>query len=431
MLKSILPDSQAEAPSSPQAEEPPCNQSATRTKRKKETVDYAEEKDSEDEALSDLSDGSEYLLEPEVLLEVDGESEEDESEVDFEEEESEEVLEEEKTGRKWADRLDNPIPSDAEEEDTEEVNMARGLGKELLRNEMMTRLTMQLEESPDIFIPDDRDRAYLAEFMVKPLVEQSSKWRRFKRRAQDWVKQMVMNGEMPTGKTVKAWADYAHTPAMYVSGLKALLGKYQEELRETMPETLQDGRLHLWALFEFKTDTSTPFPDIIDHLLSKIDSPSKQKFALAGFCQLIDSCAVFLSTARGKAQFLKKTHREHINFPTAEYDLDFRQHAMDLVDKEKNRLKLLKDTITKGKPYGKFQADVKFLADEKKKFLEDFEGEAIPAADVAIPKYMESEITRNFYKLLEDKASSGELVTGKEMVHLGRELIKRYVYHYN
>lgn len=138
-----------------------------------------------------------------------------------------------------------------------------------------------------------------------------------------------------------------------------------------------------------------------------------------------------LRASLGKAQFFKKTHRELNMFPTEEYELDFQEHAMDLVDKEKNRLKLLKETITKGKPYGKYQSDVRFIAEEKRKFMEMFEGEKIPAADVAIPKYMASEITKNFYKKLEEKASNGDLVTGKELVYLGKELIKRYVYHYN
>ena len=78
--------------------------------------------------------------------------------------------------------------SDAEEEDDEEITQARLLGKEMMRNEMSRMITMEIEESPDKLILDDRDRAYIAEFMIKPLVEQSTKWRRFRRKAKDWVK---------------------------------------------------------------------------------------------------------------------------------------------------------------------------------------------------------------------------------------------------
>ena len=406
---------------------------ASRQTRAKKRIKYAEEEESGTEDLVDSDCSDEFTPRPEDLLEVDWdnseeeESEKEESEEDDFEEELEANIGAPKKKRTWDDRAAVPLPSDDEEEDSEVFREARLNSKMLLREEMQDKIAIEFDVSaiPDKFVPDREDEEMIAEFMVKPLLEQSSKWRRFRRKAQDWIKAMVMRGEMPTGKTVKAWADVAHTPAMYVSGLKALLGKYQEELRDTMPHVLVEGRLHIWAMFKFKTATSTPFPTIISHLLDKIELPSKQKFALAGFAQLVDSCYTFLSTPRGKAQFFTKTPRELINFPTAEFDLDFAEHVTDQVDKERNRLKLLKETIKTGKPYGKFQADIRFFQEEKKKFMEMYEGATAPIADQAIPKYMEAQVTRDLYKRLEKLASEKALVSSREMVNLGKELFKR------
>ena len=105
--------------------------------------------------------------------------------------------------------------------------------------------------------------------------------------------------------------------------------------------------------------------------------------------------------------------------------MDFQEYVTDQVDKERNRLKLLKETIKTGKPYGKFQADIKFFAEEKRKFLETYEGATAPIADQAIPKYMEAQVTKDLYKKLEELASQKALVSANEMVNLGRELFKR------
>jgi hypothetical protein len=224
--------------------------------RVKQRINYTEEIEP---GTEDLADSDEFEPRPEDLLEVEyDDSEEESEEEDIEEEGFEEELEEDhpeargKTAKKkrtLKDRYSVPLASDDEEEDTQEFTQARLLSKVKLRQEIEAKIAMEFDVSmsPDKFVPDEKDRELIAEFMVKPLLEQSTKWRRFKRKAQDWVKAMVLKGEMPTGKTQKAWADFAHTPAMYVSGLKALLGKYQEELRENTPEYLQEGRLHLWA----------------------------------------------------------------------------------------------------------------------------------------------------------------------------------------
>lgn len=129
--------------------------------RKRKVVDYEEDKNSGDEDIGDLSDESEYMIEPEVLLEVEGDSEEDSSdessdefEVKSDEEDIEEETREVKTGIKWNDKSLVPPESDAEEEDTEEVTEARLLGKRQSRQEMSRRVAMVFEKSPDKFVPD-------------------------------------------------------------------------------------------------------------------------------------------------------------------------------------------------------------------------------------------------------------------------------------
>ena len=118
------------------------------------------------------------------------ESEEDESEEDLEEDHSEERGKTAKKKRTWKDRYSVPLPSDDEEEDTQEFTQARLLSKMLLRQEMEAKIAMEFDVSvnPDKFVPDEKDNAMIAEFLVKPVLEQSTKWSRFKRKAQDWVK---------------------------------------------------------------------------------------------------------------------------------------------------------------------------------------------------------------------------------------------------
>ena len=164
MLRSILPEnfdvlpsgSQAEASSSPQAQAPQSNQSATRTRRNKETIDYAEEKDSDAEDLGDLSDGSEYLLEPEVLLDVEGKSKQESEERSKDESGEEEPEEEgeEQTGKRWIDKNVVARESDAEEEDNEEVTEARIMGKKLREEFLANQDLGQEAEAVDLAVDD-------------------------------------------------------------------------------------------------------------------------------------------------------------------------------------------------------------------------------------------------------------------------------------
>ena len=57
---------------------------------------------------------------------------------------------------------------------------------------------------------------------------------------------------MPKGQTRTAWLEVATTPHMYLIGLKALLGKVQEEYQKTvkLSQRMPGDRLHLWAMLD-------------------------------------------------------------------------------------------------------------------------------------------------------------------------------------
>ena len=214
---------------------------------------------------------------------------------------------------------------------------------------------------------------------------------------------------------------------MYVDGFKTLMGKYQEELADSMPVVLEDGRLHLYNMFAFKKRNRVPWPGTILHLLEKIESPNKAKFALGGFNVFLDSVYVYLSKPEGRLIFMEKSARELENFPTLEYDYDYQEHVTGLVDSARDKLAKLKLAIKNGKPYGQFQQEVLGNAEDKRQFMEKMQGEQTTLAAEAVPKYMESEFTKRLYKRLEELAMNPEEeITREVMVWLGHELAKRW-----
>ena len=96
---------------------------------------------------------------------------------------------------------------------------------------------------------------------------------------------------MPKGNTRKAWLEVATTPHMYLIGLKALMGKVQQEYQQTvkLSQRMPEGRLHLWAMLDYNAPHHIPFPETILGTIKKIDSASIQKFAFAGWKRLLQS----------------------------------------------------------------------------------------------------------------------------------------------
>ena len=423
LLRSCLPPSTAASlrirSPAPATSSPPASSSARPKRTVRRRVEYTEQDLTEDE-LSD--DDSNY--EPEANLdESSGECSEgsdehssDKVEVTFP---VETILEK---GKKQADRWSNPAVTDDEEDDTEVNRKFRRTVRADLRAEMLKKSKVEKSAwtNPNLWVPDPRDNDLLAEYVVKPVCFKSAKWRKFGRRAQEWIKDMVHRGELPTGKTKKAWADFAATAKLYLNGLKVLLGLFQSEMQKTMPEKLIDGRFHLWQLFDFKSKNEVECPDGIQHLLEQIPSPNLKKFAFGGFMELLNSLQDFLSTPEGKARFQQRTEKEETLSTIDMNILAKKQRWM-----EHNNLSCIRTNLKNGKYYHQFQGEVLADAAEKAKFMEQFEGTVTPKADTAIPAYLNHSTTRDLYKELVDLSSNKVVVTKKDMTRLGMGLLKR------
>ena len=283
---------------------------------------------------------------------------------------------------------------------------------------------------PDRFDPDEEDTKLLSRMVVKPLMEQSTKWRSFHNDAPEWVKFMVMRGEMPTAKIKKAWIDIAATPSMYMSGLTELLGKIQEEYQKNPDrhtEKLVDGRLHIWAFLAFNTGQHITFPETIMEFIQKIDSPSVQKFAFAGYKTLLNSTITYLSSLEAKELFSIKTVRLE-NMSEEEYQNKLKENnkrsRRDRVE-EQQWIQQIVHNMEKGKPWGAFRGDIAWWAKEKASFLERFAGHQTPVASY-ITRYLNHKTSQDFYKKLIEMSANNTLPTGVEMVNISWGLLKRY-----
>ena len=240
---------------------------------------------------------------------------------------------------------------------------------------------------------------------------------------------LVERGVIPTAKT-GGRGDLVYTPVSYLRCLKLLLGEYQEELQTSRPDKLVDGRLHLWQMMEeYKSARHIPFPSVVHHLLDKISkntSPSNAKFALACYCQLIDSTIVYLCKPEGQRQFWKKSAKELSDYPNAESQIDYEQHVDIQIENAKVKLKNIKHSVTVGKPYAKYQMTIDQIRQEKVKFLKEFQGKEEPLAAFAVPRYMKSEAVKKFYMELGEKAMKKVKVTPRKLLNLGWMLVKSW-----
>ena len=204
------------------------------------------------------------------------------------------------------------------------------------------------------------------------------------------------------------------------------MGLYQEELAKDMPWVLQEGKLHLRQLFQFKSASKVPFPGSILHLLRKMTSANKQKHALAAFKRFVQEVFNYLSTTPGKALFQAKTRREQEKFPDASYEADYQTYVEEQVEKVRTRLQLLGEQLKVGKPYQEFQGTVLSEAEDKRQFKKKFMGTATPLAKDSVGKYLESDCTLDLYKTMEEWIDQNHVPTPHEILWVGRELSKRW-----
>ena len=333
----------------------------------------------------------------------------------------------------WAEWTYGIPESDEESGDDEDLKFIRQQAREEVRNHMRMRTGLGFNGSawdqPDVWVPDQRDMDILAEMVVSPLMRQSSKWRSFHNDAAEWVKQLVLSGEMPKGKKRTAWLDVATTPHMYVSGLKVLLGKLQQQFQETtnISQRLPEGRLHIWAMLDFNTPHHINFPETIMDTIKMIPSPSMQKFAFAGYKQLLQSAVLWLSTVHAVDMFSVQTVMQEgmSEEQFLQKVIADNKHAkMDRLQEQKWIQQILTN-IEYGKPWGAFQGDISWWAKQKEEYMEKFSGKE-PLDSSCVTRFLNHQITRDFYRELMNEAESNTAVTRKQMVNLGRQLLKRW-----
>ena len=176
----------------------------------------------------------------------------------------------------------------------------------------------------------------------------------------------------------------------------------------------------MWQFFAWKQANWLEVPQHIDPLLETIVSGNKQKFAFCGYRTLLDSLYTFLSTTEGRNLMETRT--------AAEAELTDEQMALvgrDMRNKEQLMLNNTRTLLGKGKPFGKFMGNINIERMERELFRQDFEGDKIPDAAVAIPAYLSHQSTRDLYKELVTLAVDKTVVSPNKMVSLSTELVKR------
>ena len=202
------------------------------------------------------------------------------------------------------EREEPETDTDDEEDDDEKTRDRRTSIKNDLRQQIREILAKDVPVDNAVWTPDEDDENLL---IVAPVCKQGKNWSKFNRKEQDDVRQAVLEGNA-LGKKLSIVAE---TPRLYLSGFKKFMGLYQDELCETFPESLVDGKLHLRQFFTFREAHSMEVPQGIDHLLEKVESPGMRTFAFCGFKQLCQSPLKFLATSEAKSMFLKRTREEY------------------------------------------------------------------------------------------------------------------------
>ena len=124
----------------------------------------------------------------------------------------------------------------------------------------------------------------------------SNKFRQWKKRIQNEVKAMIMQGKLPTRATKVQHSNFASTARHYYGNLITLLGLVQEEY---IKAGLVVGRLKVKQFFSYKQEGFLELPQSIFHMLDKLESGNAKKHSFCGYRQLLDSLYIFLSRPEG------------------------------------------------------------------------------------------------------------------------------------
>jgi hypothetical protein len=393
------PSSLAASQSRPAPSEKPAG--VTRLPRKS----YAAEPDSDaDEDISGSESEDEWVGDVNDIQEFEDDLE-DEIEEEIAPVKNRKTLEREKPGE----------DTDDEDEDDEITRADRRSVKYDLRQEIGALLAKDVLVDSAVWTPDEKDEDLLRRFIVAPVCKQGSNWMKFNKKEQDNVRQAVMEGTA-LGKKLSIIAE---TPRLYLAGFKMFMGLYQNELGATFPESLVDGKLHLWQFFTFKVAHSMEVPQGIDHLLEKVESPGMRTHAFCGFRQLCQSLMKFLATSEAKSMFLRRTRVEY-----EMDDEDLKAEARVQREQEMTHIKSTLDLLGVGKPFGSFKKEREGLAEDRAEFRSTFEGYEVPDASIAIPKYLGHELTRAFFVEMVDLATRKVVLSPNKMVQLTKHFVK-------
>lgn len=305
--------------------------------------------------------------------------------------------------------------TDDEEEDDDATRALRRNVAYDLRHQVREILEQPPTFNAIVWETDELDEAYLRSFLIAPVCKKSGNWMKFGRKEQDEIRQAVLDGTILDKKL----GNIAETPRVYLKGLKDFMGLYQEELLATFPESLVEGKLHLWQFFKFKQVHFLEVPQAIGHLLDKIESPAMRGHAFSGWRQLLESLYTFLSSSEAQSLFLKRTR--------VEYDMsevDLRAEARVQRDQEMTHVKRTIDLLGIGRNYGTFKKEREGMAEEKAEFRSKFEGYHVPDAATAIPKYLSHPNTRKFLEEMVDLATRKVVVKPNKMVQVTHNYVE-------
>ena len=361
--RSNQPDSQALAAQGEKAD----NRTHGRRTRKQPRINYAPQ---DPDNTDSEGEGEDYLPGSDNE-ENDASSEEEDSDIEGEEgiDQNEGVLD------MPGDLPDYLTDTEDEEEDDEGTRNQRRRTKAEFREKL--KQANQSEKDAWSF-PEFWDcqcegcQWVMSQFLIRPRIEQSTRWNQFKNEAPKKVQDMVKKGLLPTAskECKKAWLDLASTPILYAKGVKQFAGKYQKQLQNSQAQKhkLDNGRFHLWQLLEFGKWNNIPFPEHPLTLCEEINSPNMQKFAFAGYKQLLESSIIWLAQADGGVEkFHIPTEQEEgvtieeFRRRQGENDMKARDNRM----RESNHLTRIVELMEKNKPWAKMEGTQTWFKDQK------------------------------------------------------------------
>ena len=330
-------------------------------------------------------------------------------------------------------RAGKGIPeSDEESSDENDAMLERQNARNLFREQMQERNKRDKNalSSDKWDCKCDKCVWMISQFIIRPGVEQSTSWNKFKHEASEDTLAMVLRGDTPTDPRLKKmWRDLASTPLDHYKGLQQFFAKMQKEAQETPScrDKLDNGKLHIWQLLEFNKWNQIPFPEDPMPLIEQISSYGIQKFAYQGYRQLVDSTSLWLARRGplgGVEKFYIETKRTDSESEQEWHDRTAENNRVsrDTRMKEMEHLARILNNMKKDKPWAKMDGGQVYMREIKETFNTEFCGQ-IRLNSECITKYLEHPLVVNFYDEMLAFASSEKVPTGPKMVYFTKHLL--------